>query len=198
MKNITKNEMAFVLSIFKSPEKQYNANSLAAFMGISRMGALKIARRLEKEQIIISKELGKAKFYSLNLESDYVREYIKFLLKMEVEHAHPYIKIWIEDIRKIKSANAAILFGSVLSKHKEARDIDVILFINQKNFKKVQKETEEINKVRTKRIHSINMVKGDLVKNLKNGNAAVIEAIKGITVFGEDTIMQEIIDYLPK
>ena len=198
MKSITNNEMIFVLSIFKSPEKQYNANSLAQTMGISRMGALKIARRLEKEQIVISKELGKAKFYRLNLERDYVREYIKFLLKMEAEHAHPYVKIWIEDIRKIKSASAAILFGSVLSKHKEAGDIDVILFINQKNFKKVQKEIEDIDEVRTKRMHPIYMVRGDLVKNLKNGNVVALEAIKGITVFGEDIVIQEIIDYLPK
>ena len=198
MKDITNNEMIFVLSIFKSPEKQYNANSIAKLIGISRMGALKIARRLEKEQIISLKELGKANFYKLNLENDYVKEYVRFLLKREAEHAHPYVKVWIEDIRKIKSADAAILFGSVLKKHKEARDIDVVLTIKPKKFKKVQKEIEEINEMHTKRMHPIYMAKGDLAKNLKKGNEAMQEAIKGIVVFGEDTIIKEIIDYLPK
>ena len=190
--------MIFVLRIFKSPEKQYNANSLAKLMGISRMGALKIARKLEKERIISSKEMGKAKFYKLNFENDYVKSYIKFLLSLEAEQAHAYVKVWIEDIRKIKSAYAAILFGSVLRKHKEARDIDVVLIIEPKKFKKVQKEIEEINEMHTKRLHPIHMAKGDLAKNLKKGNDAMFEAIKGITVFGEDLVIKEIIDYLPK
>lgn len=198
MKDITNNEMMFVLVIFKSPEKQYNANSIAEFLGISRMGALKIARRLEKERIISSKEMGNAKFYNLNLENDYVKEYVRFLLKREAEHAHPYVKVWIGDIRKIKSAAAALVFGSVLRKHKEARDIDAVIIIESKNFKKVQKEIEEINEMHTKRIHPIYMAEGDLAKNLKKGNAAMLEAIKGIVVFGEDIIIKEIIEYLPK
>jgi len=198
MRDITGNEMMFVLSIFKSPEKQFNANSLAQLLGISRMGALKIANRLEKEQIISSKELGKARFYKLNLENDYVREYVKFLLKREAEQAHPYLKIWIEDIRKIKSADAAILFGSVLRKHKEAKDIDVVLIVDSKRFKKVQKEVVEIGEVHVKRLHPVYMAKGDLAKNLKNGNEAMLEASKGIVAFGEEIVIEEIVDYLPK
>ena len=198
MRDITGNEMMFVLSIFKSPEKQFNANSLAQLLGISRMGALKIANRLEKEQIISSKELGKARFYKLNLENDYVREYVKFLLKREAEQAHPYLKIWIEDIRKIKSADAAILFGSVLRKHKEAKDIDVVLIVDSKRFKKVQKEVAEIGEVHVKRLHPVYMAKGDLAKNLKNGNEAMLEASKGIVAFGEEIVIEEIVDYLPK
>ena len=52
MKDITNNEMLFVLSIFKSPEKEYNANNMAKHLGISPMGALKIAKRLEKGDTI--------------------------------------------------------------------------------------------------------------------------------------------------
>jgi DNA-binding MarR family transcriptional regulator len=61
MNDITKNEMLFVLNIFKSPEKEYNANNMAEHLGISSMGALKIARRLEEENILISRQIGKAK-----------------------------------------------------------------------------------------------------------------------------------------
>ena len=198
MSGITNNETIFVLSIFKSPEKQYNASSLAKHIGISRMGALKIARKLEKERIISSMEMGKAKFYKLNFENNYVKSYIKFLLSRESELAHAYVKVWIEDIRKIKNADAAILFGSVLIKHKEARDIDVALIMGPKKFKKVLKEIEEINKMHMKRLHPIHLAKGDLAKNLKKGNEAMFEVVKGITVFGEDLVIKEIIDYLPK
>ncbi len=198
MDEITNNEIRFVLTIFKSPEIEYNANSIAKQIGLSAMGALKIARRLEKEQIIISKELGKAKFYKLNLGSEYVREYVKFMLKREAEQAHPYVKIWIEDIRKIKSADAAILFGSALRKHKEAKDIDVMLVIDPEKYKKVQKEIGEIDELNTKRIHPMYQTKKDITRNLKNGDKPALSAIKGIVIFGEDAIIKAISDYLPK
>ena len=198
MKDITSNEMIFVLNILKSPEISYNANSMAKAIGISRMGALKIAKKLEKENILISKELGKAKFYSLNLKSDYVKEYVKFLLKREAEQAHPYVKVWIEDIRKIKSADAAILFGSVLRKYKEAGDIDVMLIINPKAYKGAQKEISEIDAINTKKIHPLYQTKNDFIKNLKKEDKPLLSAIKGIAVFGEDIIINSINNSLPK
>ena len=190
MKEITNNEMIFVLSIFKSPEVEYNANSISKKMGISSMGALKIAKRLEKENIIKSKKLGKAKFYNLNLHNDYVRQYVKFLLKREAEHAHPYIKVWIKDIEKIKSADAAILFGSVLRKQKEAKDIDVVLIINKKGYHKSKKEIEDIDLLNTKKIHPMYQTKDDFKKNIKKGDKPLLSAIKGIAVFGEDLIIK--------
>lgn len=181
--------MVFVLSLFKSPEIEYNANSMAKLMGISRMGSLKIARRLEKENIIKSKELGKAKFYRLNLDNDYVRQYVKFLLKREAEQAHPYVKAWIEDIKKVKSADAAILFGSILKKHKDANDIDVLFMINKKNYTKVKKEIDEINSISMKRIHTMYQTKESMKKNIKKGDKPLLSAVKGIVVFGEDKII---------
>src|SRR3989344_1841186 len=132
MQNITNNEMLFVLSIFKNSEKEYNANSIAKHLGISSMGALKIAQRLETEGVIVSKKYGKARFFKINFDNDYVRHYLKFLLKRESEQALPYLKVWIREIRKIKNADAAILFGSVLRKQNEAKDIDIILITDQK------------------------------------------------------------------
>ena len=194
MKDITNNEMMFVLNIFKSPEIQHNANSLAKLIGISRMGALKIAGKLEKDRIISHKTIGKTKFYRLNLENDYVRQYVKFLLKREAEQVHPYVRIWIEDIRNIKNADAAVLFGSVLTKHKEARDVDLILIADNKRIRKLEKEIETIEGIATKRIHAVYMAKGDLENNIKKGNEAMMGAIKGIVVFGEDRIIEAIME----
>ena len=189
MKNITNNEMVFVLTIFKSPEVQYNANSISEIMGISRMGALKIAKRLEKENIILSKELGKAKFYELNFANDYVRDYARFLLKREAEQSNPYIKMWISEIKKIKSADAAILFGSTLKKHKDAKDIDILIITDKKRFPRLKKEIEEINSINIKKLHPIYQTKEDFIKNIKKGDKVVLNAIKGVIVFGEEIII---------
>ena len=190
MDDITKNEMDFVLTIFKSPEMQYNANSMAKKLGISRMGALKIAKRLEAENIVSSKEFGKATFYRINLESDYVRQYVKFLLKREAERANSYVRVWIDDIRKIKSADAAILFGSVLRKFKDAGDIDVLLILNIKNYKKIEKEVKELNELNSKKIHTLYQKREDFLANIEKGDKPLLNAVKGIYAFGEDTFME--------
>ncbi len=189
MNDVTKNEMLFILSIFKGPETEYNANSIAKVLGISSMGALKIAKRLEKENVTLSRELGKAKFYRLNWESDYVTDYVGFLLKREAEHAHPYVKVWIDEIRKLKSADAAILFGSVLRKFREAKDIDVILITDQKKFTKLQEEVEEINKLNAKPLHPVYQSKEDFMMNIRKGDKALLSGVKGIIAFGEDIII---------
>ncbi len=189
MKNITDKEMLFVLTIFKSPETEYNANSIAKRIGISSMGALKIAKRLEKENILISRKLGRAIFYKLNFENDYVRQYIKFLLKREAEQAPSYVKRWITDIKKIKSADSAVLFGSVLKKHEGARDIDVLLVTDKKRFSKLKKEVKDIDIVNIKKLHPLYQTKDDLKKNIKKQDKPILNAVKGIVVFGEDEII---------
>ena len=191
MNEITNNEMVFVLSIFKSPEIEYNSSSIAKHIGISRMGALKIAKRLEKENIISSKELGKAKFYSLNLNNDYVRQYVKFLLKREAEQVNPYVKAWIDDLKKIKSAEAAILFGSVLRKDKQANDIDVLFIIkDKKQFLRLKKEIEDLNMIHAKKVHPMFQTSEDFKSNIKKADKPLLNAIKGKVVFGEDITME--------
>lgn len=189
MENITNNEMLFVLSTFKSPEIEYNANSIAKHIGISSMGALKIAKKLKKQDILISKQLGKAKFYKLNLNKDYVRQYTKFLLKRESEQASAYVKRWLSEIKKIKNAYSAILFGSILKKQKEAKDIDVLLVTDKKRFPKLKKEIEEINHINIKKLHPLYQTKNDLRKNIEKRDKPILNAIKGIIVFGEDVII---------
>ena len=188
MKDITNNEMLFVLSIFKSPEKDYNTSDIAKLLGISPMGALKIAKRLEKENILKSKSIGKAKVYKLNMENDYVKDYIKFLLKREAEQAPANIKMWLNELRKIKNADIAVLFGSILRK-KEVKDVDALLITDQKRFSKLKKEVESINLINIKKLHPMYQSKKDIRMNIKKEGKAILNAIKGIVAFGEDKII---------
>jgi len=188
--NITHNEMQFVLLIFKSPEIEYNANSISKKIGISSMGVLKIAKRLEKENIIASKEKGKAKFYRLNLDNDHVKQYIKFLLQRESREGSPFLKARFRDIRKIKGAYAAILFGSVLTKDNKANDIDIFLITNQKMFSKLKKEVESLNLINPKKYHPVYQTKEDVKRNIKENDKVIFNAMKGIIVFGEDLIIK--------
>ena len=187
--DITEKEMQFMLLLFKNPEKEYNAHTIAKEIHMSAMGALKIAKRLEKEHILTAKQLGKAIFYKLTLNNEYTKQYLTFLLKREAEIAHPYIKRWVTEIRKIKSADAALLFGSILTKQKEANDIDVLLITDNKKFPLLKKEIEAINLLTDKKIHPIYQTENDFISNIKKEDKIVLNALKGIIVFGEEIII---------
>ncbi|MDD4877954.1 MAG: winged helix-turn-helix domain-containing protein [Candidatus Nanoarchaeia archaeon] len=190
MENISGTEMQFVLTVLKSPEQEYNANSISKELNISPMGALKIARKLEKEGIIKLKEMGRARFYSISFESQYVKQYLRFLLMKEAEEAPPYIKMWIREIRKVKNAEIAVIFGSVLQKQDKANDVDVLLATGQKKFADLKKEVEAINKVNTKKVHSIYTTLDILGISFKNHEKAVLDAVKGVVVIGEDNFLE--------
>ena len=189
MKEITNKEMLFVLAIVKSPEIEFNANSISKVIGVSSMGALKIAKRLEKEGILNSKKLGKAVFYNINKDNDYAVQYVKLIFKREAEQSHAYIKVWICEIKKIKNVSGAILFGSVLKKHKDANDIDVVLITDKSKFNKLKQEVEEINVISIKRLHPVYQTKEDFINNIKKRDRVMLNAVKGIVVFGEDLII---------
>ena len=185
MKSITQNEINFVLQILKNPKQDYNANSISKEIEISSMGALKIAKKLEKENVLVSRKLGKAVFYSINYKNSYSMQYLLFILKKQAEHSPPYIKRWISEIKKIKRADLGILFGSVILKYDKANDVDVLFVASQKNFRELKKEIEEINKLNDKKIHPIYQSKQDLIENINKGDKIILNAIKGIVVFGE-------------
>jgi len=184
MKDITKKEMELILTIFKNPTDDFNANNISLKIGVTPMGALKIMKRLEKQGILISKKIGKAVFYKINLDKDYVADYLIFLLKREAELSSPYIKRWINEARRINSADIAILFGSALKKESKANDIDILIVTDQKRFKKAKNEIEDINEISEPKLHAVYQTLNDLKENIRRKDAVVLSAIKGIIAIG--------------
>ncbi|HIG93704.1 TPA: hypothetical protein HA234_05915 [Candidatus Woesearchaeota archaeon] len=187
MKEITKTEMEVLLTLVKSPEVDYNANSLAKVVGITAMGALKILKRLESESILKSKKIGKAIIYRVNQES-YARRYIGLILSRESLYANPLVKRWIGEVKKIKNADLIILFGSVLEKS-NPNDIDLLLVTDQKRFPKLQEEIKELNKINIKKLHPLYQTYNDLIKNIKKRDKPLLNAIKGIVGRGEEKFL---------
>ena len=82
-----------------------------------------------------------------------------------------------------------VLFGSVLEKP-NPNDIDVLLVTDQKRFPKLQREIKELNEINIKKIHPIYQTYNDIVKNIKKRDKPVLNAIKGIIVFGEERFLE--------
>jgi len=189
MKDITKSEMDTVLTLVKSPEMVYNANSLAKVIGITSMGALKILKRLQQENIVKSKKIGKAVIYKVNVEDLYARKYVSLILLREAQAANPQVKRWINELKKIKNADVVLLFGSVLGKP-NPNDIDVLFVTSQKKFSKLQEEIKEINEMNIKKIHPMYQTYDDLIQNIKKKDRPLLNAIKGTIVLGEEKYLE--------
>lgn len=189
MKKITTAEMNAVLTLVKSPEVIYNANNLSKIIRITPMGALKILRRLEQESIVKSKKIGKAITYKVNVEDTYAHRYVSLILVREAQSADPQIKRWITELKKIKNIEVVVLFGSVLEKQ-DPHDIDVLLITDQKRFPKLQQEIKELNEINIKKIHPLYQTYEDIIKNIKKRDKPILNAIKGIVVFGEEKFIE--------
>jgi DNA-binding Lrp family transcriptional regulator len=186
------NDMVLILSVLKRPEIELNANSLAKIIGISSMGALKIAKKLEEQGILTSRQVGKAKILKINFDNNYALQYVKLMLGKEVQKSDPLVKRWISEIHKI--GLPAILYGSVLSK-KEPNDIDVMFIIEKKDFSKIKVLIEEVNLLNPKKIHPLYQTKEDLIANIKKKDKVILNAIKGIVINADDlfiSILKEV------
>ena len=169
------NKEKILLKIFKEIDKTYNANSLSKELDLTSRGILKILKSLKKENLLISKKMGKSTFYKINLQDLYARKTLEALL---VKEANKRTGRWIEEFKLFfPESEAVIIFGSIIKNPEKANDLDILLIIKKDQYKKVSSLINEKNKVLTKKIHGIIMTLEDLKENIKN-NPAIKDSIK--------------------
>jgi DNA-binding Lrp family transcriptional regulator len=185
MVSLTEKEREALLVLFKDFTAYYNANSISKVLGISHVGAQKIFKRLLKDGIIKDQQIGKSIVRKLRLEDDYVRKLIAFLLADEANN----FKRWKEEFKELfKKDRIVIMFGSAVKDYKAARDIDIMIVIDKKDYKEVKKLINDKREILPKSIHSIELTEDDLINNIKKRQEAVIDIVKnGIVLYGQDT-----------
>lgn len=190
MENLTQNEKKMLIALFKDYSNYYNSNSISKIIGISRVGAMKIFRKLLKKNIVISEKIGKSIIYKLNLKDDYVQKLIAFLLADEATHYNR----WKEEFRKISAKDrVVILFGSILRNKETARDIDLMVILKKEEESEVYKILKENAKILNKPLHHIELTAEDFVAGAKNKNKATIDIIKNsVILYGQDKYVEVI------
>ena len=191
MNDITENEMKVMLRLFRDINTWYNANNLAKQMGISAMGVLKIVRRLKKENILKYRQEGRRKYYYINYDNQYAKDYLNFLLKKEAEESIPRVKVWMRELNHFNNLiDIGIIFGSVIRNDKY-NDVDIVMVYNEKDNKKVMDLVKERNILTTKKIHPIRQTINDLKKNIKKGDKVILNALKsGIVGIGHEKFVE--------
>ncbi len=195
MEIITGNEMETLLLLLKDFDADYNANNLSKKLGITPMGALKILKKMERQKLLNAKQMGKAVFYKPDLDSNYTKTFLEFLLQKKAEETKSRVKRWVKELRTLQNnAEIGILFGSVLEKE-SYNDVDLLIVLKQSQNSKINLLINEIRRINIKRIHVIKQTKEDLKQNIKKGDKVVLNAIKnGMVFFGYEKIIKVIQD----
>ncbi|MCK5282431.1 MAG: nucleotidyltransferase domain-containing protein [Nanoarchaeota archaeon] len=184
----TKTEKDILIKITTDLDVAYNPGNIAKELNLSRVGTFKALKELEKKGLVKGRKLGKANFYSVDLNDGYTRKNIEILL-MEKARQH---EMWVDEFEELaKYVDIMILFGSIIRNESKANDIDVLLVFKKENNDKINSIIKEKNKILTKRIHPIKQTKSDLVKNIKKKDKVILSAIKtGIVLYGFEKILE--------
>ena len=175
--------------LLKEFSVDHTITSLSKEAGLSRVGAWKILKRLEKENLIILSQIGTGKTsinrISLNWNNLVLEKTLALILTEEAVKNQR----WINNFKDIgDKVGFLIVYGSIIHSSKEANDIDIIGITNK--FLEVEKSIKNIQKTQIKKIHAINMTEKEFREELKE-NKAFIEAVKkGVILFGQEKFIK--------
>lgn len=195
MNMIQKNTFKIINFLIRSIE-QYNINQTARLLEISVGSAYKILKSLEERKIVSTKELGNAIYYNLNLENDEAVKLAELVLiedKTNIIKGNPTAKVYAQDLERY-DAECIVLFGSILYKNEQAKDVDVLFIIKDKrHVKMINQFCLDISRIRTKAIHPLIMLERDFTNNIKIKNNATIDIIKrGMVLRGQNVFINAI------
>ncbi|MBU2633634.1 MAG: nucleotidyltransferase domain-containing protein [Nanoarchaeota archaeon] len=183
MISLTQKERETLLILFKDFSTFYNANSISKILNISHVGAQKIFKRLYNNNLLTSKKIGKSIIYKLNL-NDYTSKLIIFLL---ADESNKFMR-WKEEFKELSKKDRIIMiFGSITKNYDKAEDIDIMIVMNKKDIKEINKNLKEKEKILPKKIHAIKLTHKDLLENIKNKDKVTIDIVKNsIILYGHD------------
>jgi len=184
MVSLTKNERKALIILFKELSSYHNANSLSKNLGISRVGTMKMLKKLHKEELLIDKKIGKSIVYKLNLNYDYAIDLISFLLSDEANN----FKRWKDEFKGLfKKERVVMFYGSAIRDYAKARDIDIMIIRGKKESGEVYKVIAERQKFIPKKIHVIDLTPEEFVKNLRQKKKAIMDIVKNaVILYGQN------------
>lgn len=194
MREISENGKMALKIIFTDYSTSYNSYNIKGKIGISGVGSLKLLRNLNEKGFLVSEKMGNAIFYKPNLKNEYLLKLLE-LIFLDYGNLSSYAKGWINDLRLLAPYSKAILlFGSVLRKGKEAKDVDVCFVLkSHDNYFKLQAKVNEINKKNRLKIHPLYLTQKDFEEKLKDRDGPLLEIVKTCTVVHGQELFVEVL-----
>lgn len=192
MHGLTQNEARVMDFLVRNINERNSINEIGRRLDISPMGIYKILKNLESVHAVIPEVTKYGTFYRADFQEE-IGSKLSELVLIQNE-LNDYSKVLEEDLEQLKSVTlSCILFGSVIKEGSKARDIDVLLVLEKRNFKKVHNKLEEIKELKPKKIHDVMMTKEDLAKNIRKKDEVVLDIIRtGKVLWGSEIIVEAI------
>ena len=191
MIDINKAEKKALRIIFTDYTTDYNGHTIKDKLGMSHRYSIDLLKSLMEKKILTSKQMGKATFYKTNLQNSYVIKLLELIFTDNTDQTS-YVKGWIKDLESFKAdTKAVLLFGSILPKGKNARDVDVSFVLkNYNNLKRIKNKIGEINNTHKLKIHPLYITEKDFIRKLKKGDKPLISIVKiCAVVHGQETFV---------
>lgn len=176
----------------------FHIRQMGGLIGRSHVSLLPHLKELEKDKILISKEVGKNKVFHLNLENNQVREFLSLAEKsksIELLNKELFLKKLHEEFLILDLNGSLILFGSYASKtHTNQSDIDLFYLgdITETGSKKIK----DLGKIYKKEIHLNAMTISQFREQLVKRNILIKEIINNhIILCNHDVFINEVWRY---
>ncbi len=170
--------------LFKDFLTKYNSRSISKKINISHVGAFKILKKLEKEEIVKPEKIGRALIYSLNLDNQIANKEIEMIFLLESQN----FKRWIEEFKDLKDkARFLVLFGSITRNAEQANDVDILIVTDGSKLGDIKRIIQKIQRYTGKKIHPLIQTAENFKKDVNERNKVMIEIIKtGIVISGQE------------
>lgn len=189
----TTHQKKILLYVLRNPFESHTITSLSQALQLSRVGIWKIIKKLESQQHLILKPVGKGKTstfrIALNWENPLTEKKIALYLTEEALQQPR----WRHNFKELEEkVDFLILFGSILHSPQQAHDIDLIGIVSKKeNLVKIQHTLDKIQKTQSKKIHTMNFLEPEFQQELQRQNRAFLDALKkGIILFGPEKFVK--------
>jgi predicted nucleotidyltransferase len=177
---------------------EFHVRQIAKLINKSHAGLLPHLNNLEKTKVLVSKEVGKSKVFSLNLENNQIRELLSIAEKkgsLELLNKEIFIKKIYEEFLKLNLMGSLVLFGSYASEtNTKESDIDLLWLGNLKETE--IKKIKNFGKMYNKEIHLVSMSFKEFDVQLSKGGALIKEIVNNhIVLSNSDLFVNEMLRY---
>ena len=185
-----------LISLFRSNYfNQLHIREMAKLIGKSHVSLLPHLKSFEKDNMLLSKNVGKSKVYSLNLENNQVREFLSLSEKKETLNLLSkefFIKKLYNEFLSINLNGCLILFGSYASSTND-KESDIDLFYIGELRESEKKKIKDFGKTYNKEIHLTSMNLKQFKEQLSKQGALIKEIVKShIILYSHDIFISEV------
>jgi DNA-binding Lrp family transcriptional regulator len=190
---MTENEKKVLKLLLMAFGEDYSINQIAKKCKIAPNGAIKILRKLEKENVIQAKNISNIKSYKLNFENEKTKSILELALFQDIKGR---LKFRYEDLKSLKQlTELCIVFGSYIGAKENPNDIDLLLIIRKEIFRKYKEKSKIIYQTIPIKVHEILQTEEDIKENILNKDNIIIKALRdGIIFWGYKKIVEIIED----